>query len=86
MTTGPYSIVRHPGYVAGTILTHISVLLIHATRGSWVRESGLLRFFPGKMGATLFVIVFGLAASTLLGRMTAEDRALRVRFRDKWDA
>ena len=85
VTTGPYSIVRHPSY-AGTVLTGISVFLIHATKGSWVRESGLLSYFPGKAGAAIFAIVLGLAASALLGRMKAEDGELRIRFGDKWDA
>ena len=36
VTIGPYSIVRHLSY-AGTVLTGISVFLIHAMRGSWVQ-------------------------------------------------
>ena len=85
VTTGPYGIVRHPSY-AGTVLTGISVFLIHGTKGSWVRESGLLRYISGKMGVAIFATVLGVTASALLGRMKAEDKDLRIRFGDKWDA
>jgi protein-S-isoprenylcysteine O-methyltransferase Ste14 len=84
VTTGPYSIVRHPSY-AGTIMTGISVFLLHATKGSWMRESGLLRYTSGKISATLLASILGMAASALVWRMKAEDRELRRRFGEKWD-
>ena len=85
VTTGPYGIVRHPSYT-GMIMTSASTFLLHATRGSWVRESGLLRYLPGKIGAAIFAIIICMIPPVLLMRMEAEDRALRRRFGDKWDA
>ncbi len=85
VTTGPYSVVRHPSYT-GVIMIAISNLLLHATKGSWVRESGLLRYFPSKMAAAIFVIMMCLGTLAALMRMNAEEKALRKEFGDKWDA
>ena len=62
------------------------VFLLHATKGSWVRESGILRYLPAKIAAGIFtfIIAMGLPYGAL-SRMKAEDRALRRRFGDKWD-
>ena len=85
VTTGPYSIVRHPAYT-GAIMIGTSVFLIHATKGSWVRESGLLRHVLGVIGTAIAATRIVVITSALLGRMRAEDRELRGRFGDKWDA
>lgn len=85
VTTGPYSVVRHPSYT-GVIMTAISNLLLHATNGSWVRESGLLRYLPSKIAAAFFVIMMCVGTLAVLMRMNAEDRILRKEFGDKWDA
>ena len=63
-----------------------SVFLIHATKGSWVRESGLLRHVLGVIGTAIAATRIVVITSALLGRMRAEDRELRGRFGDKWDA
>ena len=85
VTSGPYGIVRHPSYTGG-IMTVASVFLLHATKGSWVRESGLLQYLPGKVAAGIFVFLITPATVVLLLRMKAEDRALRRQFGDKWDS
>ena len=85
VTTGPYRIVRHPSYT-GVIMTSASIVLLHATRGSWVRESGLLRYLPGKIGAAIFAFVIAFIPPALFLRMKTEDRAMRKRFGDEWDA
>ncbi|KAF8653661.1 hypothetical protein AX16_003812 [Volvariella volvacea WC 439] len=41
ITSGPYSIVRHPSYT-GFILFLIGIILANASHGSWVMESGVL--------------------------------------------
>ena len=86
VTTGPYRIVRHPSYI-GAIMVISGAFLLHATKGSWLRESGLLRYLPGQIaaGTFAFITAVGLPIPTLL-RMRAEDRALRKRFGDEWDA
>ncbi len=85
VTTGPYAIVRHPGYT-GTFMTVTSMFLLHATKGSWVRESGILNHFLGKMNAGFFALLMSTVSFTLFRRMRAEDRALRKRFEERWEA
>ncbi|KAH6914449.1 hypothetical protein BKA70DRAFT_1217988 [Coprinopsis sp. MPI-PUGE-AT-0042] len=41
VSTGPYSIVRHPSYFAGT-LNYCGLFLAFAAPGSWIPESGIL--------------------------------------------
>lgn len=84
VTTGPYSIVRHPSYAA-SIMTGISVFLLHVTKGSWVRESGLLRSTSGKIGAAFFASILGVGGLALLLRMKAEDGELSRQFGEKWN-
>ena len=86
VTTGPYRIVRHPSYTGGIMLIPC-VFLLHATKGSWVWESGILRYLSAKIvaGVFTFIIAMGLPYGVLT-RMKAEDKVLRGRFGDKWDA
>ena len=67
-------------------MTTVSSFLLHATKGSWVRESGLMRYLPGKIAAGIFAFVITSAPLALLLRMRVEDRAMRSQFQDKWDA
>ena len=67
-------------------MTTASSFLLHATKGSWTRESGLIRYLPGKVAAGIFAFIIAVAPLALLMRMRVEDRAMRRQFRDKWDA
>ncbi|PPR01022.1 hypothetical protein CVT26_015623 [Gymnopilus dilepis] len=85
ITTGPYSVVRHPSYI-GLLVMHLGWVLWYSGDGSWVRESGLWNTVAGK--AVVLTYVFGLLCGSLyvtLARMGHEDEALRKTFGKEWD-
>ncbi|KAF4612902.1 hypothetical protein D9613_011130 [Agrocybe pediades] len=85
ITSGPYSVVRHPSYSA-LLLTHPGWMLWQFGKGSWIRQSGLWYTTAGRAAVSAYVVVmiFGSLYLTL-GRMPDEDKALRERFGKKWD-
>ncbi|KAF9468411.1 hypothetical protein BDZ94DRAFT_1246749 [Collybia nuda] len=81
--TGPYSVVRHPSY-SGMLMVYIGMACWFGSRGSWIRESGVLGTQGGKRFFGIFGTVMGAIMVGLLGRMSVEDEALRRRFGDEW--
>jgi protein-S-isoprenylcysteine O-methyltransferase Ste14 len=84
VTSGLYSIIRHPSY-AGLLLVEVGLLCWFASRGSLLRESGLLDtmtgiLFFGGFGAWMLAILVAL-----MRRATVEDAALREAFRGEWE-
>ncbi|PPR01157.1 hypothetical protein CVT24_006124 [Panaeolus cyanescens] len=85
VTKGPYRIVRHPSYM-GMQLTHVGYLMWHLTRGSWVRESGVMTGAVGKTVVGLYVIFVVSAAYIItIGRMRQEDRMMQQQFGKAWE-
>lgn len=83
ITTGPYSVVRHPAYT-GSILALFGNCLSQLTPGSWLRESGVLGTWPG---LSLFVTWSSLAVygvATLFKRVKIEDSFLKEEFGQQW--
>ncbi|KAF9458768.1 hypothetical protein BDZ94DRAFT_66993 [Collybia nuda] len=83
VTTGPYSVVRHPSYT-GAILSGVGVALCHLSRGSWLLEcSGILPdswlIFWSILGFGAFVVTMALGS-----RMKKEDTILKERFGNQW--
>ncbi|KAJ7740436.1 hypothetical protein DFH07DRAFT_839055 [Mycena maculata] len=88
ITTGLYSIVRHPSYT-GAVLAGVGVALCHLSPGSWLVEcSGLVT--PGEPWVYKVVPTWGVglsvASSALGARIRKEDRMLRERFGPEWEA
>lgn len=85
VTSGPYAIVRHPGY-AGILVTVVGMLLLHGAKGSWFRESGALETrFMGGITAVNLALVFTITIG-LLKRMSKEDAALQQRCGQEWES
>ncbi|KIY44380.1 ICMT-domain-containing protein [Fistulina hepatica ATCC 64428] len=84
ITSGPYSYVRHPGYV-GVILSVVGVALWHSSPGSWAIECGLYHTRIGCLMASLYVGITGSIIFALLRRMYKEDDALRQEFGPEWE-
>ncbi|PFH50479.1 hypothetical protein AMATHDRAFT_61084 [Amanita thiersii Skay4041] len=82
--TGPYSIVRHPSYTS-FVWNSMAVITIHGAQGSWVRESGLLNSFVGKILALSALIFLTTTSMGLLRRVGEEDELMKKQFGSQWD-
>ncbi|KAJ6616791.1 hypothetical protein B0H10DRAFT_1948810 [Mycena sp. CBHHK59/15] len=87
ITTGIYSIVRHPSYT-GAILSGIGAALCHLTPGSWLMEcSGLVA--PGEPWTQKIIPIWAVCLSIVfvaLGtRMRKEDEMLKKNFGREWE-
>ncbi|KAF5378611.1 hypothetical protein D9615_007182 [Tricholomella constricta] len=84
VTTGPYGVVRHPSYM-GTLAVHIGMYCWFGSRGSWLRESGLLDTVGGRVSAILFATSMTGVLVGLLRRVPVEDAMLKRTFGKQWD-
>ncbi|KAF8199021.1 hypothetical protein BJ912DRAFT_686237 [Pholiota molesta] len=83
--TGPYSLVRHPGYTGATLAV-LGWLFWAGAPGSWVRESGLLGNIPAMILFGLWIVRFNVVILfILIPRIPIEDSQLRKRFGKEWD-
>ncbi|KAF9527272.1 hypothetical protein CPB83DRAFT_768767, partial [Crepidotus variabilis] len=83
VTSGPYSLVRHPGYT-GVLLAIPGVIIWHAAPGSYARECGLLYTYFGRGCVAFFIPVVSFVTVGLLRRMKKEDQALESVFGQDW--
>ncbi|KAF9535348.1 hypothetical protein CPB83DRAFT_841614 [Crepidotus variabilis] len=84
--TGPYSYVRHPSY-GGLLVSTTGWLIWTFSKGSWVRESGLMNTKFGKPLIAAYIVACILPPSLVtLSRMHKEDDALKEQFGDEWEA
>ncbi|OAX43339.1 ICMT-domain-containing protein [Rhizopogon vinicolor AM-OR11-026] len=82
--TGPYAIVRHPAYT-GFDLQLIGVLILHGSRTSWLRDSGVLETIPGlKLFVLLWLVEGTTTAISLLLRISQEEQVVKSHFGDEW--
>ncbi|KIY50341.1 hypothetical protein FISHEDRAFT_39723 [Fistulina hepatica ATCC 64428] len=84
VTSGPYSVVRHPSYT-GAIFAAAGTLLSHFSRGSWLVEcSGLLPQSATVLSALcaggITIMLFAMHI-----RMDKEDEMLKIGFGKDWE-
>ncbi|KAF8890122.1 hypothetical protein BD779DRAFT_1622666 [Infundibulicybe gibba] len=84
VTSGPYSVVRHPGYFGSTLNT-VGMVLWWGSPGSWVRESGVLETFWGRVALGMYFSVLMAILATLIWRMPKEEAMLKDAFGKQWD-
>ena len=85
ITTGPYSVVRHPSYAGGFVMV-IGKVIWYTARGSWLRESMI---YQRKLSwlliaPVMFAILFG-SLVVIPCRMPVEDAILKKEFGKDWD-
>ncbi|KAG6872305.1 hypothetical protein C0995_011115 [Termitomyces sp. Mi166 len=84
ITSGPYSYVRHPAYTGSTLI-FIGSCFWFASRGSWIRESGIIGTVMGKAFVGAFTVLYIKLATSLLQRMPEEDKLMKVSFGREWE-
>ncbi|KAK7683607.1 hypothetical protein QCA50_013445 [Cerrena zonata] len=85
VTSGPYSIVRHPSY-SGNFLIVVGSLACQWGEGSWWREFGIGETTIGRAWNTAMMFILVTYTVVVLVRRTdKEDRMLRKEFKGQWD-
>ncbi|KAI0778701.1 hypothetical protein BD413DRAFT_601399 [Trametes elegans] len=98
VTTGPYAYVRHPSYVASTLVSYGNLLLLSGP-GTYFTEAGIGRSTGGKvvagaiaayllwlhaLGEHFFTVPYH--AHLIVGRVEKEDEVMKQQFGDEWGA
>ena len=85
VTTGPYAVVRHPGYTAFVVMLGGNVLLL-ASAGSYFTEAGLWSGSAAwRWGTGLVVGHLVWVGASLCWRTADEDKMLRGEFGERWE-
>ena len=85
ITSGPYGVVRHPSYSA-VMMVYFGLVCWFCSRGSWLRESGVLETTAGLVFFFPFGLLMGFGMMFCVCRMGKEDEELRKVFGGEWDA
>ena len=85
ITTGPYSVVRHPSYTGGLFVL-VGEVIWYTARGSWLRESMIYqRKLSWLFIAPMMLPIFFAGLVVIPRRMPVEDAILKKEFGKDWD-
>jgi len=84
VTSGPYSVVRHPSYTC-VFISIVGLSVCYWSPGSWLRECGWVGRPLGKAIAGAWVSVMVFCTTFAATRTYKEDALLRQHFGKEWD-
>jgi len=84
VTTGPYSIVRHPSYTA-LIVTWAGVSICLFGEGSWLSETGMLSKTVWRVISFVWFANMLWYTCNMVRRAYLEDNIFRGRFKGQWE-
>jgi len=84
VTSGPYSVVRHPSYAA-YVLQYAGLAVMYGSQGSWLRESEILQMPIARVLAAMCFFMFTAGVSTGIRRVPMEDRILHGALGEEWE-
>ncbi|KAG8212855.1 hypothetical protein J3R82DRAFT_11172 [Butyriboletus roseoflavus] len=85
VTTGPYAVVRHPGYT-GICMCILGSCIVYGAAGSWLRASGMLSRGWVRAVAVGWCLLKAAVLVTLFRRSAEEDQFLSERFGKEWES
>ncbi|KAF9063393.1 hypothetical protein BDP27DRAFT_1299666 [Rhodocollybia butyracea] len=83
ITSGPYSIMRHPSYF-GLLLIVAGLFIWQGGPASFTRQSGILNKWGGKAFVTAYATWLGILGLGPIYRAHKEDALMRREFGDQW--
>ncbi|KAK7678051.1 hypothetical protein QCA50_018992 [Cerrena zonata] len=84
ITTGPYSLVRHPSYT-GNFLIVAGLLVCQWGEGSWWKEFGIQETVIGSAWDRVMTFVVVIYTIVMVNRTGKEDTMLRKEFKGQWE-
>lgn len=85
ITSGPYSLVRHPSYT-GNFLIVAGMLACQWGDGSWWKEFGISETVIGRAWDSVMTFVVVIYTIVMVHRTGKEDTMLRKEFKEQWEA
>ncbi|KAI0321316.1 hypothetical protein OF83DRAFT_1051467, partial [Amylostereum chailletii] len=83
ITTGPYSVVRHPSYT-GSFMLHVGITLCELSSGTWWTSVGMAETWAGKAIATTWAALVCYSC-LIFARAPREDMLLCKEFGKEWE-
>ncbi|KAG0706261.1 hypothetical protein DFH29DRAFT_903039 [Suillus ampliporus] len=84
VTSGPYSVVRHPSYT-GLLLQCVGIIVMYGAQGSWMRQSGILQVPFIQVLAAVSFFLFAVSAWLAISRPSVEDKMLQGALGEEWE-
>ncbi|TCD67150.1 hypothetical protein EIP91_000435 [Steccherinum ochraceum] len=83
ITSGPYSVVRHPAYL-GSVCQYTGLLINTLGTGSWFEAAGMWSTVFGCVVGGLWVAIVLFTMTSLVKRVPKEDKVLKEEFGKEW--
>lgn len=84
ITTGPYSVVRHPAYSGEMIALPGLLVTQFFSPGTWWTQGGMWETFEGRIFSGLWISYSAWFCWSLLSRVLKEDMMLKLEFKEQW--
>ncbi|KAG1795196.1 uncharacterized protein HD556DRAFT_1431832 [Suillus plorans] len=84
VTSGPYSIVRHPSYTS-YLAQYVGIVITHGSEWSWMRQSGILQLPYMKVSVAIVFLVFTACIPIGINRSSVEDKMLQRALGEDWE-
>lgn len=84
VTSGPYSVVRHPSYT-GSLLQSVGIIVMYGSPGSWMWRSGILQVPLMTALAVISCLIHILGIWGSINRPAIEDRIMQGAMGEEWE-
>ena len=85
VTSGPYGVVRHPGYT-GVLAVMAGMLLVQLTPGGLVAAANVVETtWWGRAGVGAYVLGMVAFCGAVMKRVKVEDAVLKREFGEEWE-